>query len=65
MQRPGKKDRAHPAGSSKGADRRKPYRAPVLTVHGSVKALTKQKIGDKNDGSGKPRSRATGSGGVA
>jgi hypothetical protein len=39
---------------------RKPYRTPALAVHGSVKALTRQKVGDKNDGSGKPRSRTSG-----
>jgi hypothetical protein len=59
MQRPGRKDRAQSAGSSKG-DSRKPYRAPTLTVHGSVKALTRTKRGGKNDGGGKPRTRASG-----
>jgi hypothetical protein len=60
MQRPGSKDRARPAESRGSGDSRKPYRTPTLAVHGSVKALTKQKLGDKGDGSGKPRSRPTG-----
>jgi len=57
MQRPGRKDRLPSTESSKAGDSRKPYRAPMLTVHGSVKVLTRAKHGKRNDGAGKPRTK--------
>jgi hypothetical protein len=40
--------------------RKKPYRAPKLTVHGDIGALT-HKGGKRNDGGGRPKTR-TGTG---
>lgn len=39
--------------------KKRPYRAPKLTVHGDLKALAKAKGGASSDGS-KPASRASG-----
>jgi len=49
----------------KGASRRSPgqkklYRRPKLTVHGDIRALTRTKKGTSYDGSGKPRTKTTG-----
>ena len=44
----------------KGAKRqtkKRPYRAPELTVHGNLKAITKVKGGGSTDGGGKPTTR--------
>ena len=37
------------------------YRAPALKVHGDLKSTTLVKKGTKNDGGGKPQTRASGS----
>ena len=39
---------------------RKPWRKPGLTVHGDLRGLTQAKGGLRNDGGGKPRTRASG-----
>jgi hypothetical protein len=39
---------------------KRPYRTPALTVHGSLKTLTKDKGGAANDGAGKPRTKGPG-----
>ncbi len=44
--------------TSSGAKR--PYRAPRLTVHGDLKAITKAKKGANSDGGTKPKTKATG-----
>ncbi len=41
---------------------RRPYRAPVLKVHGDFRKLTAAKGGNMGDGSGKPSTRSTGPG---
>lgn len=41
---------------------KRPYRAPVLKVHGDFRTLTAAKGGADNDGSGKPRTKASGPG---
>jgi hypothetical protein len=40
---------------------KRPYRAPRLVVHGDLRTLTQAKKGASNDGSGKPRTRLSGS----
>ncbi len=40
--------------------KKKPYRAPKLTVHGDIRTLTRTKAGTKGDGTGKPATRASG-----
>lgn len=40
--------------------RKKPYRAPILTWHGSLLSLTTVKGGNRNDGGGKPMTRTAG-----
>ncbi len=47
-----------PSGESAG--KRKAYRPPKLTVHGNVRELTRAKAGTKNDGTGKPATKASG-----
>jgi hypothetical protein len=42
------------------AQAKKPYRSPKLLVHGEVAKVTRAKRGTKNDGMGKPRTRAAG-----
>lgn len=44
----------------RGVGKKKAYRAPELTVHGNIGALTQAKAGSKSDGGGKPVTRATG-----
>jgi hypothetical protein len=39
---------------------RKPYVSPELTVHGDLGTLTRVKKGTKNDGPGKPKTKASG-----
>lgn len=41
-------------------EKRKPYRAPRLTVYGDLRRLTMAKGGGKSDGGGKPATRTTG-----
>jgi hypothetical protein len=40
--------------------KKRPYRAPELTVHGNLKTLTMSKSGRNADGSGKPRTKNAG-----
>jgi hypothetical protein len=40
--------------------KKRPYRTPVLTVHGDFRTLAMAKPGSNNDGSGKPRTKAGG-----
>lgn len=40
--------------------KKRPYRAPVLIVHGDLKTMTAAKAGGSNDGSGKPKTRLFG-----
>jgi len=42
------------------AQAKKPYRSPKLLVHGDVAKVTGAKQGTRNDGTGKPRTRAAG-----
>ncbi len=44
----------------RGTGRKKPYRAPKLTEHGDIRTLTRAKAGNKNDGTGKPATKAGG-----
>ena len=44
------------------APAKRAYRAPVLKVHGDLAKLTAAKGGADNDGSGKPRTKASGPG---
>jgi hypothetical protein len=39
---------------------RRPYRTPVLAVHGNLARITAAKGGGSNDGAGKPRTRLSG-----
>ena len=39
---------------------RRRYRRPRLKVHGDVRRITAAKAGTRNDGWGKPRTRASG-----
>jgi hypothetical protein len=39
---------------------RKPYVSPELAVYGDIAKLTKVKKGTKNDGAGKPKTKASG-----
>ena len=39
---------------SHGEARKKPYRAPKLTVYGDLRTITKAKGGTTGDGAGKP-----------
>ena len=41
----------------KTTSHKKPYRSPVLTVHGDLRQLTQAKGGGKNDGGMKPNTR--------
>ena len=41
---------------------KQPYRTPVLTAHGNLRALAQAKGSSNNDGSGKPRTKAGGPG---
>ena len=43
-------------------DKKKPYRSPKLTVHGSLRTITRAKAGTKNDGTGKPATKQSGQG---
>lgn len=43
------------------AQTKRPYRAPVLKVHGDFRKLTAAKGGTSNDGSGKPSTKLSGS----
>jgi hypothetical protein len=45
---------------SKAKKNKKPYRKPRLAVHGDIRNLTQSKAGTKNDGTGKPATKATG-----
>jgi hypothetical protein len=36
---------------------KRPYRAPVLAIHGDLRKMTQGKGGSQNDGSGKPKTR--------
>lgn len=38
--------------------KKKPYRPPRLVVYGDLRTLTMAKGGSKNDGGGKPRTKA-------
>jgi hypothetical protein len=40
--------------------KKRPYRTPVLTVHGDFRTLAMAKPGPNNDGTGKPRTKAGG-----
>jgi hypothetical protein len=42
------------------ASAKRPYRAPVLKVHGDFRKLTAAKGGVIADGTGKPKTRGTG-----
>jgi hypothetical protein len=42
--------------SRRRTERKKPYRAPKLIVHGDLRALTR-KGGKRNDGGGRPKTR--------
>jgi len=42
------------------ASAKRPYRAPVLKVHGDFRKLTAAKGGTSADGSGKPKTKASG-----
>lgn len=46
--------------SRQSTGKRKPYRSPELTVHGDIRALTRAKAGTNTDGTGKPKTRASG-----
>lgn len=46
--------------SRRSPRRRKAYHAPKLKVHGRLGELTGRKKGTRNDGAGKPRTRASG-----
>ena len=46
----------------KKARTKKPYRKPRLAVHGDIRDLTRAKGGTKNDGTGKPATKASGAG---
>ncbi len=48
--------------ASRRGGRKKPYRAPKLTVHGDIRTLTRAKAGTKSDGTGKPATRVSGAG---
>ncbi|MBI4014060.1 MAG: lasso RiPP family leader peptide-containing protein [Candidatus Rokubacteria bacterium] len=37
---------------------KKPYRTPRVTVYGDLRRLTLAKPGSKNDGAGRPRTKA-------
>lgn len=39
---------------------KRPYRTPILKVHGDFRKLTAAKGGTNNDGSGKPNTKAGG-----
>ena len=39
---------------------KRPYRAPVLKVHGDFRKLTAAKGGNGGDGSGKPKTKSSG-----
>ena len=47
-------------GGSQSAAVKQTYRTPTLTVYGDLGALTRTKRGNRNDGTGKPRTRASG-----
>lgn len=42
------------------ASPKRPYRAPVLKVHGDFRKLTAAKGGGAADGSGKPKTKSSG-----
>jgi hypothetical protein len=42
--------------------KKRPYRAPELTVHGDLKTITMVKGGRFTDGTGKPNTRLSGPG---
>jgi hypothetical protein len=48
-------------GTRRGTGRKKPYKAPKLTVHGDIRTLTRTKAGTKSDGASKPATKASGS----
>ena len=50
-----KKSRSRPS-----SRKRKPYRAPALTVHGDIRALTGGGGGNRADGTGNPKTMAAG-----
>ncbi len=52
--------REEKAAARRGRGTRKPYAAPKLTVHGNIRTLTRAKAGTKNDGTGKPATKAGG-----
>jgi hypothetical protein len=41
-------------------EKKRPYRTPRLTVHGDLRTITLAKGGGSADGTGKPRTRASG-----
>lgn len=41
---------------------KRPYRAPILKVHGDFRKLTAAKGGTNNDGGGKPQTKTGGPG---
>jgi hypothetical protein len=43
--------------ASDGAARKKPYRAPRLTVYGDLRTITKAKGGSANDGGSNPKTK--------
>ncbi len=45
---------------SGGAAKKKPYRAPALTVHGDLRSLTRAKGGTRSDSGGRPKTKTTG-----
>jgi hypothetical protein len=50
-----------PKQAQPGRAAKKPYQTPVLTVHGNLGSLTAAKKGKRVDGTGKPKTRTTGS----